>query len=266
MRIPLYNSNSQFANPLAPLRVRLSTISLTILPQRSPSPCPTSLPPSTTKSAASPAGRSSWKPTHQAGHGPLPPRHRRPEATSGSIAQADGESQERSAKSDGGGPTRSCGEGKIGVTGLKTHRKKLGLSAKDYGKLLGVSSLTIYNWEGGKSKPRRSQLPRIVAVRGIGKREAMQRLGMGEPTLSNGDPGAACRRHRRRGVFSQTAEEFVLGMLKGGKKLTTGEINAAWKKSGRAHNADNTLSKMTKARKVKRMKVKGQRGSEYRAG
>jgi len=62
------------------------------------------------------------------------------------------------------------------IDGLKTHRAKLGLSAKAYGKLMGVLGLTIYNWEAGKSKPRRSQLPRIVSVRGIGKREALKRL------------------------------------------------------------------------------------------
>jgi transcriptional regulator with XRE-family HTH domain len=52
----------------------------------------------------------------------------------------------------------------------------LGLSAKDFGKLIGVSSLTVYNWENGKSKPRRSQLPGIISVRGLGKREAIRRL------------------------------------------------------------------------------------------
>ena len=65
---------------------------------------------------------------------------------------------------------------RLRIDGLKTHRAKLGLSAKDYGKLMGVSGLTIYNWEAGKSKPRRSQLPRIASVRGIGKREAIERL------------------------------------------------------------------------------------------
>jgi DNA-binding XRE family transcriptional regulator len=60
--------------------------------------------------------------------------------------------------------------------GLKTHRAKLGLSAKDYGTLVGVSGLTIYHWEAGKSKPRRKQLPAIAAVRGLGKREALARL------------------------------------------------------------------------------------------
>jgi DNA-binding transcriptional regulator YiaG len=60
--------------------------------------------------------------------------------------------------------------------GLRTHRAKLGLSAKDYGKLVGVSGLTIYHWEAGKAKPRRRQLAALATVRGIGKREALKRL------------------------------------------------------------------------------------------
>ena len=45
-----------------------------------------------------------------------------------------------------------------------------------YGKLVGVSPLTIFNWEKGKNRPQAAQLAALVAVRGIGKREAMQRL------------------------------------------------------------------------------------------
>ncbi|HEY4311650.1 MAG TPA: helix-turn-helix transcriptional regulator [Pirellulales bacterium] len=60
--------------------------------------------------------------------------------------------------------------------GLKTHRAKLGISALDYGKLVGVSGLTIYHWESKKAKPRRAQLAKLVAVRGLGKREAVKRL------------------------------------------------------------------------------------------
>ncbi|MBI1368596.1 MAG: helix-turn-helix domain-containing protein [Planctomycetes bacterium] len=59
---------------------------------------------------------------------------------------------------------------------VKSHRDKLGISAADYGKLVGVTGLTIYNWEAGKSKPRQKQLAQWVAVRGLGKREAMKRL------------------------------------------------------------------------------------------
>ena len=60
--------------------------------------------------------------------------------------------------------------------GLKTHRAKLGLSAKDYGRLVGVSGLTIYHWEAGKAKPRQRQMAGIAAVRGLGKREAVAKL------------------------------------------------------------------------------------------
>ncbi len=64
---------------------------------------------------------------------------------------------------------------------LKVQRNRLGLSASDYGRLVGVSGLTIYNWEGGKAKPRREKLGALAALRGIGKREALKRLEiMGE--------------------------------------------------------------------------------------
>ena len=59
---------------------------------------------------------------------------------------------------------------------VKAQRERLGLSAADYAKLVGVSSLTIYNWEQGKTRPRQEQLAALVAVRGIGKREALKRL------------------------------------------------------------------------------------------
>lgn len=62
--------------------------------------------------------------------------------------------------------------------GLRSHRRRLGLSAKDYGRLVGVSGLTVYHWESGKSKPRMQQLGKLAAVRGIGKREAQKRLEM----------------------------------------------------------------------------------------
>jgi DNA-binding transcriptional regulator YiaG len=59
---------------------------------------------------------------------------------------------------------------------VKAQRRRLGLSAADYGRLIGVTSLTVYNWESGKSRPRQAQLANLVAVRGIGKREAAERL------------------------------------------------------------------------------------------
>lgn len=60
--------------------------------------------------------------------------------------------------------------------GLKTQRERLGLSASDYAKLAGVSGLSIYNWEKGKTKPRKEQVATLAALRGITKREAEARL------------------------------------------------------------------------------------------
>jgi len=60
--------------------------------------------------------------------------------------------------------------------GLKSHRAKLGLSAADYGRLVGASGLSIYHWEAGKARPRQQQVAKLAAVRGIGKREALKRL------------------------------------------------------------------------------------------
>ncbi len=55
-------------------------------------------------------------------------------------------------------------------------RKRLELSARDYAALVGVSMLTIYNWEKGKSKPRAKALAAWAKIRGLGKREAWKRL------------------------------------------------------------------------------------------
>jgi DNA-binding transcriptional regulator YiaG len=60
--------------------------------------------------------------------------------------------------------------------GLRAQRQRLGLSATDFGKLLGVSAQSIYNWEREAAHPRGAQVTRLAAMRGIGKREAAQRL------------------------------------------------------------------------------------------
>jgi len=59
---------------------------------------------------------------------------------------------------------------------VRAQRRRLGLSMVSYAKLLGVSPLTIYFWESGRSRPRSAQLAALVAIRGIGKREATKRL------------------------------------------------------------------------------------------
>ena len=60
--------------------------------------------------------------------------------------------------------------------GLPSLRSRLGLSQGDFGKLAGVSTQSIYNWEHGKSVPRKAQLAVLAGLRGLGKREAQERL------------------------------------------------------------------------------------------
>ena len=65
---------------------------------------------------------------------------------------------------------------RFSAKGLKSLRAKLGLSAGEFGLLVGASGQSIYKWETGKGVPRASQLPALASVRGIGKREAAKRL------------------------------------------------------------------------------------------
>lgn len=63
--------------------------------------------------------------------------------------------------------------------GLASQRRRLGLSAEDFGRLVGASALSVYKWEGGKAKPRAKFMPAIAAVRTMGKKEAAKRLAAG---------------------------------------------------------------------------------------
>jgi DNA-binding transcriptional regulator YiaG len=60
---------------------------------------------------------------------------------------------------------------------VRAERDRLGLSASAYGELVGVSMLTIYNWEKGRSIPREKALDKWLAVKDIGRATALRRLG-----------------------------------------------------------------------------------------
>ena len=65
---------------------------------------------------------------------------------------------------------------RFAAKGLRSQRERLGLSQTDFGKLLGVSAQSIYNWEHALARPRDGQIAKIVAARSLGKREAAARL------------------------------------------------------------------------------------------
>ncbi len=65
---------------------------------------------------------------------------------------------------------------RFSAKGVTSQRQRLGISAADYGKLIGVTGHTVYKWEHGTSHPRRAQLSALASVRGLGKTDALARL------------------------------------------------------------------------------------------
>ncbi len=89
------------------------------------------------------------------------------------VAYLEKQEGKRIGKSPSNGAAE---EARFSPKWLASHRAKLDLSAADYAALVGVSPLSIYNWESGKSRPRQAQVTKLAGIRGIGKREAQRRL------------------------------------------------------------------------------------------
>jgi DNA-binding transcriptional regulator YiaG len=70
------------------------------------------------------------------------------------------------------------GDARFSARSVIAQRQRTGLSAANYAKLVGVSPLTIYNWEHNKSRPRKEQFAALVALRGLGKRDAQAKLAL----------------------------------------------------------------------------------------
>jgi DNA-binding transcriptional regulator YiaG len=102
------------------------------------------------------------------------------------LARVATESQNRDSSPSDEDPLEAV---RYSSRSVRAQRQRLGLSAEDYGRLVGVSGLTIYNWEHEKARPRKAQLAALVAARGIGKREALTKLA---------EVDAATKKRRRR--------------------------------------------------------------------
>jgi len=91
------------------------------------------------------------------------------------VAKGAGKARAKAAQEEGDETSPAQGL-RFRVAGFANLRKKLGLSAAEMGKLIGVSAQSVYHWETGKSHPRAAQLAAIAAVRKLGKREVAARL------------------------------------------------------------------------------------------
>lgn len=59
---------------------------------------------------------------------------------------------------------------------LVAHRQKLGLTANEFGALVGVSGQSIYKWEMEKAYPRAKQLGLLAVAMKLSKSEVMAKL------------------------------------------------------------------------------------------
>lgn len=99
---------------------------------------------------------------------------RQVQALERSVART-GRGRPRVSNQDEGGETAASST-RFSAKGLAAHRQRLGLSAAAMAQLLGVSALSVYKWESGKTRPRDKQLEAIAAIRKLGRREAQARL------------------------------------------------------------------------------------------
>ena len=88
---------------------------------------------------------------------------------------------------------------------VRAHRKKLKMSRRIYARLVGVSAQSIFGWERGRTRPRRSALAAWRRLRAMGAREVKALLVAAKPTRR---AGAASRsKPARRGKGTRRARK-----------------------------------------------------------
>jgi hypothetical protein len=90
---------------------------------------------------------------------------------------------------------------------------------------------------------------------------------VGRPRLNPIEaPVKVGRKRRKRSRFAVSGNDSILAFVKANPDVTTQEIKKHWASEGRGGGADNALSLLTKAKKLKRTALgKGIRGSSYTA-
>ncbi len=107
-----------------------------------------------------------------------------------------------------------------------------------------------------------STLARVNSA--LGAKIASARVGRPPSVKGPAAAGAGPKRRRRRSKFSVSANDSVLAFVKANKNPTTQEIEKHWKSEGRGATAANTLSQLSKQKKLKRVALgAGIRGSRY---
>jgi DNA-binding transcriptional regulator YiaG len=140
-------------------------------------------------------------------------------------------------------------------TWVASHREKLGVSAGAYAELVGVSGLTIYNWEKGSSRPRAAQLEKLAEVRKLSKAEALDRLGIAPAEPPSWYSPEWLAGHRERLGLSAAEYATLVGV--------TGQSIYAWEQ-GRSTPRPEQMAKLEGIRGLKKKDVPKKNGRALR--
>ena len=92
---------------------------------------------------------------------------------------------------------KTAGKARLTAKSMRNLRRRLRLSGQEFARLLGITPQVVYGWEkaSGPLRVRGTTRAAILAVRGIGAREARRRL---EEIKGTKKPGKTAPRRKRR--------------------------------------------------------------------
>ncbi len=87
------------------------------------------------------------------------------------VARLEAEAKARQLKGVQKGAKDTKGA-RLGPRSIAAQRKRLKLSRKDFGQLVGVTANSIYLWETGEVSPKEKSRAAVIGLRGMGVKEA----------------------------------------------------------------------------------------------
>lgn len=109
---------------------------------------------------------------------------------------------------------------------------------------------------------KRRSMYQTLLIGAVKKASTEAGIELAAPAVRAAVGAGEAKAPRTKGVYPETAEQFVLKLL-AGQGATTSQIGQAWTASGRKGGPNKTLNILANAGKIKRDKLVGQKGSRY---
>lgn len=140
--------------------------------------------------------------------------------------------QGKQSKAETGVTTEAAEKLRFSAKGIRSLRSKLKLSQADFAKLVGVSALAVYQWERqeGKLTLRQATRNKLAAIRGLGIKEALQRLG--KVTDTGEKPQKHVKLNGKRAGEKPLIEYIQMVLKKDKKGMGIKEVSEAVQKIG----------------------------------